>query len=74
MNVVENGLSDLKAQTDTIGTAWEQAKASGGNQFGTELDAFDTAVDALGATLTTGTSDGKSVSSELSHCDLGTNA
>lgn len=51
VDLVQTGLSGLQAQTDAIEEAWEQARESGDTQFGSELDAVQASIEALGATV-----------------------
>lgn len=61
VNVVESGISGLQEQTDAIDDAFEQAKKSGDEQFGSQLDALDASIETLKATVTTGREDGASI-------------
>ena len=66
VDLVQSGVDGLKQQTDAIQQAWTQAKESGDDQFGSQLDALETSIKALSTTLSDAVSGGQSISSVLS--------
>ncbi len=61
VDVVSTGLDGLEQQTNSITDAFDAAKKSGDEQFGSQLDALDSAISALGTTLSDATSGGQSI-------------
>jgi len=66
VNLAQSGVSGLQEQTDAIDTAWDAAKKSGDEQFGSELDGFDQSVKDLGSTLSNAKDSGDSLSDVVS--------
>ena len=66
VDLVKTGVDGLQQQVDAIDQAWQQAKDSGDQQFGPQLDAFESSVTALGTTLSDAAKGGQSITAVLS--------
>ncbi len=66
VNIVQTGVDGLQQQVTAVDGAFDQAKASGKDQFGPELDALDNSINELGTTLSGAKDSGKSIGEILS--------
>lgn len=61
VDVARTGIDGLETRTNAISDAWGQAKTTGEQQFGKELDAFDASLENLRTTLRSASDKGSSI-------------